>query len=115
MNSSRPTCVKSVGKVYMVHGQDHIGYSPCQNGVATLVYSSGVPLKQGTSVAQLKPFLRREVSETVGGTSEEDTLVVAGVACIVVPDHDYIAQPNKDVPSIVSHIGAARQWVGSEN
>ena len=50
----------------------------------------------------------------MGGTSEEDTLVVAGVACFVLPDHDYIAQPNKDVPSIVSHIGAARQWVGSE-
>ena len=71
-----------------------------ENGVATLADSSGVPLKQGTSVAQLKPFRRREVSETMGGTSEEDTLVVAGAACTVGLDHDYAAEPINDVPSI---------------
>ena len=85
-----------------------------ENGVATLADSSGVPLKQGTSVAQLKPFHRREVSETMGGTSEEDTLVVAGAACTVGLDHDYAAEPINDVPSIVNYINYARQWVCRE-
>ena len=36
----------------------------------------------------------------MGGTSEEDTLVVAGAACTVGLDHDYAAEPINDVPSI---------------